>query len=187
MFTLLREAHEAGLRGERSLRLIPPDEGRIQVGMTRFETQAIGTFDEVTFMLDDRPILTKNRPPYSVELNLGTLPATRRLRVVGFQEDREVAADEIRLNQGGQRFRVHITEPRPDRSYDESILARVQVEVPEEKTVATVELYLDEDRIGVLYQEPYVQTIFLGGPRLAYVRRSASDPLARGADDPMPG
>ncbi len=174
MFKLLREAHEAGLRGERSLRLIPPGEGRIHVGMTRFETQAVGTFDEVTFMLDDRPILTKTRPPYSVELNLGTLPATRRLRVIGFEEDREVASDEIRLNQGGQRFRVHITEPRPDRTYEESVLARVQVEVPEGKTVATVELFLDEDRIGVLYQEPFVQTILLGGPRLAYVRAVAT-------------
>jgi len=173
VFRLLAEAAEAAARGERVLRLIPPPEGSIQVGMVRFETQAIGNFDRVTFYLDDQAILSKRRPPYSVELNLGSLPSTHRLRVVGTEDGREVATDEVRVNQGGQRFRVHITEPRSDRKYESSVAAMVQVDTPDEQKVDRVEIFLSEKRVATLYQAPYVQSLLLPDAGLTYIRAVA--------------
>ena len=173
VFKLLREASAAAARGERALRLIPPQEGSVHVGMVRFETQAVGDFDQVTFFLDDRPILTKRSQPFSVELNLGSMPSTHRLRVVGMVDGAEAAVDEIRVNQGGQRFRVHVTEPRSDRKYESSVAAMVQVEVPDGETIDRVELYLSEERIATLYQRPYVQSVLLPGGDLVYIRAVA--------------
>ena len=91
---------------ELTIRLVPPEEGSIQLGMVRFTTVGAGDFDKVTFLLNDRPILTKTRPPFSVELDLGEIPEAHRLRVDGFDaEGRRVATDEILVNPGGQRFR----------------------------------------------------------------------------------
>ena len=173
VFKLLAEAAEAAARGERTLRLVPPEEGSIQVGMTRFETRAVGDFDQVTFFLNEKPILTKRRPPYSVELNLGTIPATHQLRAVGFEAGSEVAMDELRINQGGQRFRVHITEPRGDLSYEQSVTTVVQVDTPDQLPIERLEIFLDEERVATLYQPPFVQSLLLPGPQLAYVRAVA--------------
>lgn len=57
--------------------LIPPEEGEIQVGHVRFTTRTVGDFDRVIFSLNDRPIFTKTRPPFSVELDMGSPTATR--------------------------------------------------------------------------------------------------------------
>ncbi|MEE2776288.1 MAG: VWA domain-containing protein [Acidobacteriota bacterium] len=184
IFRMLAEASEAAARGERLLRLVPPQQGSIHVGYRRFEARTVGDFDRVTFLLDDRPVLTKRRPPYSVELNLGNVPSTHLLRAVGYFEDSEVAMDEIRVNQGGQRFRVHITEPRSGRLYEDSVTAMVQVDTPDARPLERLEIFLNEDRLATLYQPPWVQGILLPeGEALAYVRAVAYLPDGSSTED----
>lgn len=70
-----------------SLRLLAPG-GKVLVGMVRFQTRATGEFDKVTFYLDDKPVISKRRPPYSVELARqlvlqGRLAAPRRRQHAG--------------------------------------------------------------------------------------------------------
>ena len=170
-FGLLGEANAAAERGQKMIRLVPPEEGQIQLGMVRFTTVGAGEFDKVTFLLNDEPILTKTRPPYSVELNLGRSAAAWRLRAVALDATgEEVASDEITVNQGGQRFRVRLSEPRSERRYRDSLSAVVQVAVPDGETLEKVEVYLNEQRMATLYQEPFVQPLLLDGDGLAYVR-----------------
>lgn len=170
-FGLLGEANAAAERGQQMIRLVPPEEGQIQLGMVRFTTVGAGEFDKVTFLLNDEPILTKTRPPYSVELNLGRSAAAWRLRAVALDEaGEEVASDEITVNQGGQRFRVRLSEPRSQRRYRDSVSAVVQVAVPDGEALEKVEVYLNEQRMATLYQEPFVQPLLLDGDGLAYVR-----------------
>ena len=171
LFRRLQEADDAAARGQTTIRIVPPPDDRIQVGPLRVSTVSAGEFDRVQFLLDNRPLLTKRRPPFSVELNLGDTAAAHRLRVVAFDAaGEEVASDEIAINQGGQRFRVRLVEPRSDRTYEQSLSAVVQVEVPDGQELDRVEIFLDEQRMATLYQEPFVQPLLLQRPGLAYVR-----------------
>jgi len=173
LFLSLREAREAAARGERSILLIPPEEGTIQVGHVRFTTRTVGDFDRVIFSLNDRPIFTKTRPPFSVELDMGSLAATHRLRVVAIEDGSEVARDEIMVNHGGQRFRARIVEPYGEGSYSQSVQVVVEVDTPDDLPVERLELFLDEQLVATLYQPPFVQPVLLAGSGLAYLRAVA--------------
>lgn len=171
LFRRLEEARQAAERGQTTLRILPPPERKIMVGALRVNTASAGDFRQVTFYLDGKPLLTKRRPPFSVELNLGETAASHRLRVVAYDEDgAEVASDEMVINQGGQRFRVRLIEPREDRKYQSSLSAVVQVEVPDGQELERVELFLDEQRVATLYQPPFVQPVLLENTGLAYLR-----------------
>ena len=74
---------------------------------SRFDTLTTGSeIAEVQFTLDGRPILRKNRPPFSVELDLGEVPRTRTLRATAYDAaGNELASDELLLNSSPHRFR----------------------------------------------------------------------------------
>ncbi len=168
---LLDEANAAAERGQHTLRLVPPPIDEIQLGMVRFTAIGSSDFDRVTFLLNDNPILIKTRPPFSVELNLGRNAAAHRLRAVATgPDDTELASDEILVNQGGQRFRVRLTEPRPERQYERSVSAVVLVDLPDGESLDRLEIFLDEQRMATLYQPPFVQPLLLKADGLAYVR-----------------
>ena len=77
-------------------------------------------------------MLAKNRPPYNVEIDLGSYPDLHTLRADGFDaEGEEVASDELLINTGGYRFDVNLVEPRKGKRYARSLRARADVEVPE--------------------------------------------------------
>ncbi len=171
IFRLLEEANEAAARGQTTVRLVPLEEGEIQLGHVRFQTVVSGEVDRVAFFLNERQVMSKREPPYSLELNLGGVAASHRVRVVAYDaEGVERAADETLINQGGQRFRVRLVEPRSDRDYLDSLSAVVQVEVPDGRTLERVDLFLAEEKVATLYQEPFVQAILLREPGLTYVR-----------------
>ncbi len=145
------------------LQLYPPP-GNVHVGKIRFRARATVELDKVTFYLDDQPVLSKRRPPYSVELDLGDAPEPRRVRVVGFAGDAEVATDQIWLNQGAQRFRAQLIEPRPGGIYPGSVTAAVQVDTPSDQPPARVELYLNDELAATLTEPTSPQ----GGANLTY-------------------
>ena len=73
--------------GDTTLKLVRPF-GELQTGMQRFDTLSTGdNIAKVTFALDGKPVLTKQHPPYSVELDLGALPRPRRLTATGLDAD----------------------------------------------------------------------------------------------------
>ncbi len=172
---LLVEANAAIRRAENTLQIIPPT-GELQTGMLRFDTLTTGPdISKVTFGLDGKPLLTKNKPPYSVELDLGTLPRSRQLTAVAYDDkSKELASDSVALNSAGQRFRVHLTEPERGKRYVKSLTASADVQVPDGEVVERVELFLNEDRVATLYQPPYTQPIVLPKEMdLGYVRAVA--------------
>ena len=173
---ILAEANAALRSGETTIKLIPPA-GELQSGMRRFDTLTTGSgVDKVTFSLDGKPVLTKRAPPFSVELDLGTSPRTRTLSVAAFDaQGNTVATDELQINAApGNHFRVHLVEPQQGKRYESSLLARAEVEAPEDETVERVELYLNETRIATLYQPPFIHPVVLPrGESLAYVRAVA--------------
>lgn len=173
--SLLAEANAAIRRAENTLQIIPPT-GELQTGMLRFDTLTTGPdIEKVTFGLDGKPLLTKTKPPYSVELDLGTLPRSRQLTAVALDAmGKELASDSVALNSAGQRFRVRLTEPERGKRYVKSLTASAEVQVPDGEVVERVELFLNEDRVATLYQAPFTQPIVLPKEmELGYVRAVA--------------
>ncbi|HVS15696.1 MAG TPA: VWA domain-containing protein [Thermoanaerobaculia bacterium] len=158
--------------GGAALELLAPG-GGVQVGLVRFTARAGRGFDRVAFFLDDRQVLSKRSPPYSVELDLGETPSPHRVRVVGYEGDREVATDQVWLNQGSQRFRVRLIEPRPGGIYPGAVGARVEVDTPDGQAPDKVELFVDDQLVGTLEKPPYAAGLRLRPDRAAVIRAVA--------------
>jgi VWFA-related protein len=172
---LLAEVNAALARGETTVKILPPT-GELQRGMLRFDTLTTGAdIAGVTFSLDGKPILTKKKPPYSVELDLGPLPRAHKLAVTAFDvAGGRLAEDSLPLNAGGQRFRVRLIEPQRGNKYSGSLLAKAEVDVPDGETLERVEFFLNETKVATAYQSPYAQPIVLPkGGEIAYVRAVA--------------
>ena len=152
-----------------TLRLVAPP-GDVHAGPVRFRTQAYGEFDKVTFYLDGESRFSKRTPPYSVELNLGDVPAPHRVRVVGLVDDQEVATDQIWLNQGAQRLRVGFVEPREGGLYPGGVTARLEVETPQGETPERVELFVGDEQVATLQGEPYSHALDLPEGQAAVLR-----------------
>jgi Ca-activated chloride channel family protein len=172
---ILAEANAALRSGETTVRLVPPV-GELQTGLQRFDTLTTGPgIDKVTFLLDGKRVLTKKSLPYSVELDLGSVPRTRVLAVTAYDAKGEaLASDELSINATSNRFRVRLTEPRKGKRYESSLLARAEVETPGGETVERVEFFLNDTRIATLYQPPWIHPVVLPqGEALSYVRAVA--------------
>jgi Ca-activated chloride channel family protein len=171
---ILAEANAAISNGETTVKIVPPP-GELQTGMIRFDTLTTGDIAQVTFALDGKAVLTKRKPPFSVELDLGSLPRPRHLEVTAFDvAGNPVASDETLINAVVNRFKVKLLEPRRGQKYESSLLADAQVDVPDGEALERVEVYLDETRVATLYQPPWTQPIVLPkGEPLAYVRAVA--------------
>jgi VWFA-related protein len=171
----LAEANAALGSGDQTIRILAPPPGLV-TGKLRVEAATTGSgIARVSFELDGHPVLAKSRPPYSVELNLGVQPRIHRLRAVAMDEQgRKVAEDELPLNVGPHRFAVRLTEPQAGKSYQSSLRAEAQVQVPEGEHLDRVELYLNDDKVATLYQPPYTQPILLPKSKeITYVRAVA--------------
>src|SRR3954469_11607275 len=171
---ILQEANAALLTGDTTLKLVRPF-GELQTGMQRFDTLSTGDFDKVTFALDGKAVLTKRKPPFSVELDLGALPRPRKLAALAYDKaGNQLASDEILINSAANRFQVRLTEPQRGKRYESSLLARADVSVPDGQTIGRVEFYFNETLVSTVYQPPYQQPILLSkGGELSYVRAVA--------------
>ena len=161
--------------GEPSITLVRPPTG-LRTGKLRVYARTTGeAITRVAFELDGRPVMSKRRPPWSVEIDLGEAPRLHALKAIALGADgRELAADEITVNAGPQRFAVRLAEPEPGRRYRGSIHARAIVDVPRGARLDRMEFFLNEVRLSTLYQGPFVQTLPLPeASELAYVRAVA--------------
>ena len=172
---LLTEANAALSTLDNTIKIVEPS-GQMQSGLERFDTLTTGPdISEVEFAIDGKPILRKNRPPFSVELDLGQVPRTRTLTATAYDAaGHEVASDQALLNASAHRFSIRLIEPRRGKRYRSSLRAEAQVEVPEDSSLDRVEFYLNETLVATLYQEPFTQPIVLPPEsQIAYVRAVA--------------
>ena len=171
----LSEANASISTGDHTIRILSlPDV--LQVGRTRVEARTRGEgIARVAFELNDRPVMKKSRPPYSVELDLGEKPSIHTLRAVALGEDGErLAVDEVLINSGPHRFGVRLIEPQRGKVYRDSVRVQAEVDLPEGEVLDRVELFLNDTRVATLYQPPFEQPILLpGSQELSYIRASA--------------
>jgi len=147
---------DAGSGREPSLRLLAPID-ELALGKVRIEADVRGvSAARVDFELDGKPLLSKRRPPFSIEIDLGRSPRLRRLAAAAFDSAGEVvAADEVMLNAGPHRFALRLTEPLGLPAAGAALEARAEVDLPEGEELDRVEFYLNETRLATLYQPPF--------------------------------
>lgn len=164
------------------LRIAAPS-GALLAGMQHFEARVErvagapeeGQIEHVAFSLDGKPVLTRNRPPFVVQIDLGKVPRAHKLTAQGLDRTGSVlASDEMAINAGAQRFAIHLAEPRSGQPCHQSLHARVVLEVPQDRPVDRVELYLGDNRVATLYQPPYSLPLVLPGTgAVSYLRAVA--------------
>jgi len=160
---------------EQTIRILPPPPGLI-TGNVRVEARTTGDgISRVRFLLNGKPVLTKAKPPFSVELSLGDAPKIHTLEALALgPRDETLAEDQILLNTGPHRFAIRLVEPQPGKTYQSSLRAQAQVEIPEGERLDRVEIYLNETLLASLYQPPYVQPVILpANAGVSYVRAVA--------------
>ncbi len=148
----------AGPKG--SLSLIPIAR-EIATGLIRFETRASSNDISFTeFYLNNTRVVTKRRPPFSADLDLGDLPRKHVVKVIGYAKDgKPIAQDEVILNEGREAFRLRITNPAKGAKLEGPTRVVADIAVPETKRLMQVEFYVNDKRSAVLYQEPFQQLV----------------------------
>ena len=145
-----------------TLRIVPMNEG-VTSGLQTIQTIYSGDgINSVEFWLDGKKIATRRSPPYTLDLDFGTVPRQRRIRVVALDSHNQpITGDEVVVNTGTDPFRVRIASPRIAPKLSGPTKVEVDVKVPEGKTLDSVELYWNETRVATLYDPPFVQTVMI--------------------------
>ncbi len=158
---------------------------RLVTGRARVEAEVRGASPgRVEFVLDGKVVLSKRRPPFSVDLDLGRTPRMRHLRAAAFDADgEEIAADEVLINGGPHRFAVRLVEPRALAPGADRLEARAEVDVPEGESVDRLELWVNDTLQATLYQPPYAASLPIVPAELTYVRAVAYLPGGAAAED----
>ena len=153
--------------------LEPP--GELQTGLVRFDTLATGDIAEMRFWLDGNQVARKRRAPFSVELDLGSAPRVHLLRATAHDVDgAEIASDEISMNSGRNRFALRFAQPRDGVKYEGEVQVEVDLTVPDGRLVERLELFLNDEPIATLYQEPFSHRVDLpSGDEITYLRAAA--------------
>jgi len=175
----LAEANAAAPRDvesdEHIVRILPLPE-RLVVGRVRIGADAEGPdIHHVAFSLNDRELISKRRPPYQVDIDLGPTPRVHTLRADAYdQQGGVLATDEVLVNSGPHRFTVRLTSPQRGAVHTRSVRAVAEVEAPRHERLDRVEFFLNDTRTATLYQRPFEQPIQIDpDDPLSYVRAVA--------------
>jgi len=151
---------------------ILPIARELATGLQRIETRTAEGIRAVDFFLNGSKVMTKTRPPFEADVNLGPLPRKQTVRVVAYGPDgRAVGEDEYVVNEGKEVFRVRILSPEKGAKVAGPVKVVAAVAVPEDKALQKLEFYNNETRVATLYQSPFEQTIRIKDTKsLGYVR-----------------
>ena len=162
--TALASIREDVLSSRARLRIVPLPEEVIS-GLQTIQTIVSGSgIASVEFWLDGKKVATRRSPPYKLDLDFGTVPRARRVRVVALDSHGEpITGDEVVVNTGTDPFRVRIVSPRIAPKLSGPTKVEIDVRVPEGKELENVELYWNETRVATLFDPPFVQTVDIPG------------------------
>lgn len=140
------------------LRFLPPSR-EVPVGLLRIECEAKAPITRVEFHLGEKLILARNRPPYTVEIDLGTVPRKQTLRALGFDKlGNFVDADAWALNEKEAKLAVRVLDlPKAKGKADTEV--KVTVQSIAGAAARKVELFLDDRKVAEWTSPPYRATV----------------------------
>lgn len=168
--------------GESLLRILPPSR-ETPIGLLRLDAEAAPSIKKVEFYLDDKLIVSRTRPPFSVEIDLGNVPRRQTLRAVGYDETGAVLDEDAwAVNEGNARLAVRVLpQPVPG---ENKVRIKVAVQAISGGSAKKVELFLDEKKIGSWTAPPYEATIpFAQYTSANYLRATAISEDDKEAND----
>jgi Ca-activated chloride channel homolog len=180
----LRPATVTAATAPPELQIVPPRRGML-TGPVTFSARATEGVRKAAFYLDGHLLVTRNRPPFEVQIDLGSFPRPHTVRVSGLDTSgQEVASDELPVNAGAERLTVRLTEPRRGEACPRNVHARAEVHLPAGRVLDRLELYLEDERVATLYQPPYSLPLALSRPgQTATLRAVAYLPDGTRAED----
>ena len=151
--------------------ILPPDEALLR-GRVKFETEVYDArVARVDFLLDDRAVESKRRPPFAARLDLGRTPRRRTLAVVAYDAaGGELGRDSVVLNGGGSGLGVEIVRPANFRGTG-WVEVEAEVAVPLESRLDRVVFYWNAEQVATLYSAPFRQRVLIPEDKpVGYVR-----------------
>ena len=143
--------------GEPLLKILPPNR-EAPVGLLRLEAEAAPPIKKVEFYLDDKLVVARTRPPYTVEIDLGNVPRRQTLRAVGYDETGAVLDEDAwALNEGNARIAVRVL-PQPVAG-EAKVRVKVAVQSISGGVAKKVDLFLDDKKLGSWTSPPFEVTI----------------------------
>lgn len=136
------------------IRFLPPQR-EVPVGLLRIECEVKPPIARVEFHLGDKLILARNRPPFTVEVDLGTIPRKQTLRALGFDRlGNFVDADAWALNEKETRLAVRVLDlPKAKGKTDAEV--KVAVQSIAGAVAKRVALFLDDRKVAEWTSPPY--------------------------------
>jgi VWFA-related protein len=130
---------------EPKLRIRPPSR-EAPIGLLRLEAEVEPPIVKVEFYLGDKKIVSRSRPPYSVEIDLGEVPREQTLRAVGYDDTGQVIDEDAwAVNAGSARLAVRVLA-RPETS-EGKVYVKVAVQSISGGVAKKIELYLDSKKV----------------------------------------
>ncbi len=145
-------------RDETLIRILAPSR-EVPVGLIRVEAEVKPPIERVEFYLDEKRILVRNKPPYTVELDLGTIPKKQTLKAVGFdRRGNLIDADAWAINERDAKLAVRIVEL--DRKSDaQNVSVKVAVQSIAGGVATNVKLFADNDLLNEWTAPPFTARI----------------------------
>ncbi len=158
-----------------TLRLVGP-EGDAVSGLQRFEAVALEEVRKVTFFIDNESVLTKNRPPFDIDLNLGPLPRLTSVMVIGYDaEDNEIARDGYTLNVGRERFHVRLKPVSAVDGAGGNVRVEAELNIPSDGELQQLDLFWNDEPLATLHDPPYEADVALAATgQFGYLRAVAT-------------
>ena len=171
-----------GSAAEPKLKIRPPSR-EAPVGLLRLEADVEPPIVKVQFYLGDRLVVSRTRPPYSVEIDLGEVPREQTLRAVGYDEaGRVIDEDAFAINAGAARLAVRVL-PRPE-PREGKVYVKVAVQSISGGIAKKVELFLDSKRVREWTVPPFEAVIpYADYSKAAMLRATAITDDGKEAND----
>lgn len=142
---------------EPKLKIRPPSR-EAPVGLLRLEADVEPPIVKVEFYLGERRVVSRTRPPYSVEIDLGEIPREQTLRAVGYDESgRVIDEDAFAINAGSARLAVRVL-PRLEPAVGK-VYVKVAVQSISGGVARKVELFLDSKKVREWTSPPFEAVI----------------------------
>lgn len=126
------------------LQILGDVDGPYSIGVKKFVVlTANSSIKKVAFFLDEELVATVNRPPFEVEIDLGSAPRRRIVKAVAYNEEEKVVGEAVKLvNVGENRFFLKLEKPVIEKNV---ILVQGQIYVPREKKLEKIEVFLGDE------------------------------------------
>jgi VWFA-related protein len=157
------------------LRLLGP-EGDAISGVQRFEALTRDEVSRVTFLVNGEEVLTKNRPPFDVDLDMGPLPRLTTVTAIGFgRAGEEIARERMSMNVGRERFYLRLNPLSQAEAESGRVKVGVDVNVPSDVGLEKLELFWNDQLLATMFEPPFEEWVVLeGAGQFGYLRAVAT-------------